>query len=638
MILTIERPLVLLSAAAFFLFAGAGNGTAQLYFVDSDALVTQSAIDNVVTEADLEREASIARSIMDNAGIVQFNQDAGNSASQANVVALGLVEAGALTAGGIETVEALMVAAGVNNQATQTNVAPAASILEAVIGNIGITQLSQNAGNAANQGIVAALALAQGSVAYAESGVEQSQTNNGAVQSDLGTTATITDSVNDNTGITGVNQSAGNLGNQHMAISIAGASSLGVVSSESSVEQSETGNVVGQTNVATLATATGSMNNNTGILQGNQDVGNSNNQANVVALALTDEGGMLTAGGIETVEALATAAGSYVVEAFAIVDQSQVLNTVDQTNVNPAASIVGSINGNAGIVQFSQGGGNSANQSNVVALALAGGGDAAFALGAAGQSQDGNVINQTDVSPTALIQDSINNNGDITQVNQDVGNSANQTNVVAIGYTGGAVAYSVGDVTQSQVGNVVNETNVTPSAMIVGSMNGNAGITQVNQHVHNTGNQANVVALGLTGGGGAALFEDVSYVSVQTENAVTTSGGVRTALITDSLNGYAGTAQVNQSAGNFNNQANILAMAVGLSQVDQAFMLADDTLATVSANNTVLEDPDNPTSGATVIEGAFEGFQGIGLVTQVTGDSNTVTNLVGVSVTTVVLP
>jgi hypothetical protein len=99
-----------------------------------------------------------------------------------------------------------------------------ASMTAAVRGNVGVTVVQQNAGVANNQhvGMALAVALGPGGVALSDSDMSQAISSN-TVQNFGGTkTASLSNSVSRNTGITVVQQSAGNLGNQGVNLAIAG--------------------------------------------------------------------------------------------------------------------------------------------------------------------------------------------------------------------------------------------------------------------------------------------------------------------------------------------------------------------------------------------------------------------------------
>lgn len=166
-----------------------------------------------------------------------------------------------------------------------------------------------------------------------------------------------------------------------------------------------------------------------------------------------------------------------------------------------------SFNGNSGIIQGNQDVGNMANQANVVAVAVSDAGtvysDASSALT---QKNSGNtVVSSTWINDqifptvvptkTAWIQDSINGNSGVMNINQNAGNMNNQFNGVSMAIaTEAVVALSEADLGQFNVGNSVTETNTVKFDLIDNSVNGNSGVTTVNQTTGNMNNQATVVS------------------------------------------------------------------------------------------------------------------------------------------------
>lgn len=96
--------------------------------------------------------------------------------------------------------------------------------------------------------------------------------------------ADIDNSINTNTGIIQVNQSAGNINNQSNTVTLALALSGGVALSEADLGQANANNKVHEQDVNKNVEMTGSIQNNLGIVGVNQTSGNFANQANVVAL------------------------------------------------------------------------------------------------------------------------------------------------------------------------------------------------------------------------------------------------------------------------------------------------------------------------------------------------------------------
>jgi hypothetical protein len=122
--------------------------------------------------------------------------------------------------------------------------------------------------------------------------------------------AVITDSINGNTGIVGVNQSAGNINNQanqlSLAVSLLGDTHEGGVAlSEADLGQLNVSNSAHESDSAPLdttdiqiginksASMTGSVSNNVGIVGVNQGAGNMANQGNNVSAAFVVVGGSL---------------------------------------------------------------------------------------------------------------------------------------------------------------------------------------------------------------------------------------------------------------------------------------------------------------------------------------------------------
>jgi hypothetical protein len=186
---------------------------------------------------------------------------------------------------------------------------------------------------------------------------------------------------NGSAGVLSINQSAGNMNNQGNAVSIAidvpdnGGPRIpndpdeGFADAQAHVDQKNFGNLVETVNILFRdALIRNSINGNTGVAHVNQAPGNMANQANAFSLAVS-----------------LTGAGGGVALAEADLGQVNTRNIVresdsqgrDQTDpgfigVNKRADILGSINGNQGVVGVNQSAGNMANQANVVSFASAG--------------------------------------------------------------------------------------------------------------------------------------------------------------------------------------------------------------------------------------------------------------------------
>jgi uncharacterized membrane protein YdcZ (DUF606 family) len=84
----------------------------------------------------------------------------------------------------------------------------------------------------------------------------------------------------------GVNQNAGNMNNQLNALAMAVGLGSKWALSEAALGQSNIGNTIVALNTVKSDTITGSVNDNTGVIGVNQTVGNMNNQASVVSMAV----------------------------------------------------------------------------------------------------------------------------------------------------------------------------------------------------------------------------------------------------------------------------------------------------------------------------------------------------------------
>lgn len=99
--------------------------------------------------------------------------------------------------------------------------------------------------------------------------------------------ARIENSVNNNSGITQANQASGNINNQANGVSIAFTFYNGISLSDSALGQWNAGNRAEERGVSKFALITASVNDNTGVTQVNQSAGTLGNQSNTVSLAVT---------------------------------------------------------------------------------------------------------------------------------------------------------------------------------------------------------------------------------------------------------------------------------------------------------------------------------------------------------------
>jgi hypothetical protein len=181
--------------------------------------------------------------------------------------------------------------------------------------------------------------------------------------------ATISNSINSNTGVVGVNQDVGNMSNQGNQLSLAVATPASpavandptarvLLNSQSEAQQINQGNSVthGEVNRTTdyrpgpneVASISGSINGNIGVVNVNENAGNMNNQANSEALAVAID----LAGVALSEAALGQVNGGVAVEG------KNGPNTVFEWGTQKEATMTGSLNGNVGVGGVNQAAGN----------------------------------------------------------------------------------------------------------------------------------------------------------------------------------------------------------------------------------------------------------------------------------------
>jgi len=171
-----------------------------------------------------------------------------------------------------------------------------------------------------------------------------------------------------------------------------------------------------------LAQINGSVNQNVGITQVNQDVGSSNNQANSVNAAASVTQAFFTESMIEVEQ--------YTVNNRTITDGTFTFNGT-LSHATKAAFINGSINENVGITQVNQNVGSASNQLNAIDLAVGANAAVALSEAALGQTNTGNHVDEIATVKVSSIVGSVNLNTGITMVNQNSGNMNQQGTVIS---------------------------------------------------------------------------------------------------------------------------------------------------------------------------------------------------------------
>jgi hypothetical protein len=192
------------------------------------------------------------------------------------------------------------------------------------------------------------------------------------------------------------------------------------------------------------STITGSVQNDVGIGQLNQDSGNNSDQGNTISAAFVfDKAGTAPTEAATTPPTVVV--NGDVAKAEAYVEQLNENNTAYDIEFSPyvpntttlhapfiTATITNSITGDVGVFMVNQNAGNMNSQQNALAAAV---GDNTFtALSDAGLNQvnEGNFSFDINTVKSDDIDHSINNDTGIVAVNQSVGNMNNQATVISV--------------------------------------------------------------------------------------------------------------------------------------------------------------------------------------------------------------
>ena len=203
-----------------------------------------------------------------------------------------------------------------------------------------------------------------------------------------------------------------------------------------------------------------SISHNTGITTVNQAAGNMNNQGNVISVAVdafvpTPDPTPETPGGGSTGFAESMAGGEQVNGAHGFGGNNNDLadfirnflnlppalgspgntagNIVDTINILFRTALLDhSVNHNVGLTLVNQAAGNMNNQANAISLAIALVPGVALSESDLGQFNSSNSVTEREVIKNVTADHSINHNIGVTQVNSAAGNMANQANVLSV--------------------------------------------------------------------------------------------------------------------------------------------------------------------------------------------------------------
>lgn len=205
---------------------------------------------------------------------------------------------------------------------------------------------------------------------------------------------------------------------------------------------------------------------------------------------------------------------------------------------------------------------------------------------------------------------------------------------VELSVSGAALADALAS--QKLVGNVLVDGGSRQINAMDAAFNNTHGIIQVNQNSGSLVNQANLASIAI-GDVGLAMATATSKIEFSQNDLTVMEGAIRENHIVDSFNNTSGIVMVNQNAGNMNQTANVIAIAIGVGPVmegDEGFIsLGDAWLDTVAADNNF--NVDAGTTYDNDITDSFQNFHGVAAVTQVAGDGNIVANNIAISVNVV---
>jgi len=221
------------------------------------AIANQENADNYACENCAEKQNYILGSVLTNTGITNVNQSVGNMNNQGNITAIAIDlpppdgddddgtpsdRSGFANAqASVDQKQGLVIVGYVLDDVTGLPIEPITPIYEvspnvvnstnilfresliqgSINHNVGVTNVNQAAGQMNNQANATALAVClDGAVALSETDLGQYSLGNQVYETFTLKTASILGSINENQGVTFVNQTSGNMANQGNALSL----------------------------------------------------------------------------------------------------------------------------------------------------------------------------------------------------------------------------------------------------------------------------------------------------------------------------------------------------------------------------------------------------------------------------------
>jgi len=201
---------------------------------ESLALVNQTNENNTACENCAEKQAWIKDSVKNNVGITNVNQAVGNMNNQGNVLSIA-VDIGddgtppvSTNGTGFAEAQASVDQRVIDNEINSASIIYRDALIEgSVLSNTGITNVNQSSGQMNNQANAISLGISlDGGIALSEADLGQfigtiDKQSPGSHEDYTAKTSQIVGSIGGNHGVTFVNQTSGNLGNQSNTLSLA---------------------------------------------------------------------------------------------------------------------------------------------------------------------------------------------------------------------------------------------------------------------------------------------------------------------------------------------------------------------------------------------------------------------------------
>ena len=295
-------------------------------------------------------------------------------------------------------------------------------------------------------------------------------------------------------------------------------------------------------------------------------------------------------------------------------------------------------NDGAGVFHLNQSAADATNQDNVLSVSAIQDSGAAISDATSSQSaltSSAELSNQFSGSD-ATIADVANAASGVVGINQSTAAGSSQGNLMALAVSSDPASLAYASAFSSATSSPVSMAGVAavPDVTMTNVGNAATGAIQANQLAGTGGQQSNLVALAIAGEGAAladATAQHSRAADAEASGEMAYPALNATATLRDSFNGATGLVQVNQATGGFNSQTNLIAAAFGA--FADASAISETGLGDVRAPATSAADADHVApEGLADARGSFEGFVGVGQVSQVVGYNNQTANTISVSV------